>query len=401
MADRPIKELDYLTPLETAKPENMNELASLGISGLLYAISPGVVPGSDVANLAIIGYDPFKFYTGRGVFEATGAGITLNGDDLAFRFNFATVSDDFTVVDEHAGRIRTGTEELLEALKDLNLKSTCATQVVFGRTLGFKGALVLRGKDLSYNVAVSMPKKGFKADSIQPLDGSANAKKTAEILNTFIRETYRVLRDHPVNKKRKQAGLPPANVVIPWGVGKPSKLEPFEKKYNLKGACVAAVNLIKGMCKLAGMTVMDVPEATGDVDTNTLAKAEAALNALKTHDFVLVHVEGPDEASHEGDVEGKISIIKKIDAMVGEILEKIDLEETCVALLADHATSTRFRRHTADATPITIASTEVVTDGVTLYSERAAYKGGLGNVRGENVLPMLLNIVGKTEKFGA
>ena len=402
MADRPLKELNYLTPLEAAETRNMNTLASKGISGLLYALAPGIVPGSDAANLALLGYNPYRVYSGRGGFEAAGAGIELEDEDLAFRCNFATVNDDFVVVDERAGRIKNETAaELEKELQNLHLKKASDTQVIFRHTLGFKGAMILRGEGLCLNVDASMPKVGLPADSIRPTDNSPEAKKTASALNEFIRESHRILRSHPINRKREKERLPPANVVIPWGGGKKPHLKPLNERCRLKGACVAAVSLIKGICKLAGMSIIHVPVATGDINTDTMAKADAALKALENHDFVMVHVEGPDEASHDGDVNGKIAIIRKIDAMVGKILGHINLEETCVALLADHTTSTKLRMHTADPTPITIASTEVVKDGVSRYSEREAYKGGLGHIRGKHVLPILLNLMGRTEKFGA
>ena len=402
MADRPLKDLNHLTPLEAAKPRNMNELASEGISGLLYAVAPGIIPGSDVANLSILGYNPYKVYTGRGGFEAAGAGIELEDEDLAFRCNFATVNDDFIVVDEKAGRLHDYVAaELEKELQNLRLKTASDIQVVFRHTVGFKGAMVLRGEGLCLNVWASMPKAGLQADAIRPKDNSFEAKKTANALNEFIRETHRILKNHPVNKKREKEGLPPANIVIPWGGGKKPHLKSLNEKYELKGACVAAVSLIKGLCKLAGMSIIHVSGATGDVNTDAMAKADAALKALENHDFVMVHVEGPDEASHDGDINGKIKIIKKIDGMVGKILEHINLEETCVALLSDHTTSTKLRMHTADPAPITMASTEVIMDGVSRYSEREAYKGGLGHIRGKHVLPMLLNLMGRSVRFGA
>ena len=400
MADRPLKELNYLTPLEAVELKSMDRLASSGISGLLHPISPGVVPGSDVANLAILGHDPYKVYTGRGGFEAAGAGIELKDEDVAFRCNFATINNGFIIVDERAGRIREGVVELASELQDLQLKTTPDVEVIFRQTLGFKGALVLRGKGLSLDVSACMPRVNSRADSIKPLDDSADAKRTANALKEFIGISHRLLKDHPINQKRESKGSPPANVVIPWGGGKRPPIKPLCRRYELKAACIAAVSLIKGICSLSGMDIIDVPEATGEVDTNTISKANAALRAIRNHDLVIIHVEGPDEASHDGNVAGKISIIKKIDSMVGAILERINLEETCVVLFADHTTSTKLRRHTADPTPITIASAEVIRDGVLHYSERAAYRGGLGHIRGKHVMPILLNLMGKIEKFG-
>lgn len=400
MADRQLKELNYLTPLEAAEPKNMNRIASLGTSGLLYAISPGIAPESDVATLAILGQDPYKVYTGRGGFEAIGAGIELRNEDIAFRCDFATVNEDFVIVDEKAGRIREDATELATQIQDLKLKSATDIEVIFKQTLGFKGVLVLRGENLSTNVSACKPKLNTRVNSIKPLDCSPEAKRTADILNEFIRVSHSILKDHPINRERRFRGQPPANVLIPWGGGRKPSLSPLHEKYGLRGACVAAVSLIKGICKLSGMDIISVSGATGEVDTDTTAKANAALKAIKDHDLVLIHVEGPDEASHDGDLAGKILIIKKIDTMIGTILENIDLEETCIALLADHATSLKLKKHTADPTPITITSPDIVRDGVTHYSERAAYKGGLGNIYGKHVMPILLNLMGKPVEFG-
>jgi 2,3-bisphosphoglycerate-independent phosphoglycerate mutase len=400
MADRPLKELNYLTPLEAAKPENMNQVALSGASGLLYAISPWVTPGSDTATLAILGYNPYKVYTGRGGFEAIGAGIELKDRDIAFRCDFATINEDFIIVNEKAGRIREGAAELASQLQDLKLKTAQDVEIMFKQTLGFKGVLVLRGEKLSLNISACKPRVNLRVDLIKPLDNSIEAKRTADALNEFIRISHSLLKDHPINRKRESEGKPPANVVIPWGGGKKPNLKPLCEKYGLKGACVAAVSLIKGICKLSGMDIIDVPGATGEVDTDTIAKANATLKAIKDHDLIVIHIEGPDEASHDGDITGKISIIKRINSMIGTILKHIDLEETCIILLADHTTSTKLRKHTADPTPITISSTEVIRDGVSCYNERAAYRGRLGHIRGKYVMSILLNLMGKAEKFG-
>ena len=401
MADRPLKKLNHLTPLQAVKLENMDNLASNGISGLLYPVSPGVVPGSDVATLAILGYDPYKVYTGRGGFTAAGAGIELQKGDVAFRCNFATVDKDFTVLDERAGRIREEAAKLAREIQDLQLETVPDVEVIFRHTLGFKGVLVLRGKDLSLDISTPMPRLHSQTGLIQPLTDSSDAERTANALNEFINSSYNQLRRNPLNQGRESKGKPPANVVIPWGGGRKPDLEPYHGGQKLKSACVAAVSLVKGVCKLSGMDVIDVPGATGEIDTDTISKAEAALRAMRHHDVVLIHVEGPDEASHEGNLTGKISIIKKIDSMLEEIMNNITPEETCVVLLADHTTSTHHHRHTADPTPISFSSTEVIRDGVSHYHESAMYRGGLGHLRGRDVMPILFNLMGKTEKFGA
>lgn len=401
MADRPLKELGGLTPLEAANSKNMDKLASMGVSGLLNALGPGVAPGSDVACLAILGYNPYEVYTGRGGFEAAGAGIELNDGDLALRFNFVTVNEDMAIVDERAGWIGEEAAALTETLKDIQLCDYAGIDFTLKHTLGHKGVLILRGDGLSPKVATPPPKRFKQADLFEPLDDSAEAHRTVKVLKNFVRLSHRLLKDHPINVERAKKGLPPANAVFPWGLGLKPKLEPLSSKFGIRGTCVAAVSLIKGICLLAGMSAPNIPGATGDLNTNVFAKAEAALKALETHELVLIHVEAPDEASHSGDLRGKIESIKKIDSMVGMILENINLDEVCVALTADHVTSTRLRMHTADPTPITVASTEVVPDGVSKYGERAAYRGGLGRIRGVEVMPILLNIVGRCVRFGS
>jgi len=226
MADRPLKQLNRQTPLEVARTENMDKLASNGISGLLDPIAPGMAPGSDAANLSILGYDPYEACKGRGAFEAAGAGIELKPGDVAFRCNFATINEDFIIVNERAGRIREEAVELANALQNLRLRENSDIEIIFKQTLGFKGVLVLRGDRISSNVATDMPKAGDKAGSIRPLDASVEAQRTADALNEFIKISHKLLEDHPVNKKRKFEGKPPANVVIPWGVGARAALSP-------------------------------------------------------------------------------------------------------------------------------------------------------------------------------
>jgi 2,3-bisphosphoglycerate-independent phosphoglycerate mutase len=399
MADRPIKELGYKTPLEAAEPKHMDSVALNGVSGLLDPIAPGIAPGSDAANLAILGYDPWKI-RGRGPFEAAGAGIELQPGGIAFRCNFATVDSDFRMVDERAGRIREEAKELATAIDGIQLKENSDIKVIFKHALGFKGAMVLRGEGTSANVTAPLPNQGARADSVKPLDESREARKTADAANEFIRISNQILENHRLNKKRTAENQLPANVVIPWSAGKMPAIQPFDEKYGLKAACVAGANLIKGIAKLSNMSIIDVPEATGDVDTNTLAKANAALKAAEKNDFVLVHVEGPDEASHAGNLQAKISIIRKIDAMVGSNIDSVGLAECVVVLLADHATSLKLKKHTGDAVPISIASTEVTHDNVNCYNERAACQGGLCRIRGEHVMPLILNLLGKPEKLG-
>ncbi|MCL2642701.1 MAG: 2,3-bisphosphoglycerate-independent phosphoglycerate mutase [Candidatus Bathyarchaeota archaeon] len=418
MADLPLRELGFKTPLEVADVRAMNGLVCRGVLGLLDPIAPGIAPGSDVANLAFLGYDLGVVCRGRGAFEAAGVGLHVGLEDLAFRCNFVTVvnknnenvSGDgvgLCLVDERAGRIGGVEAKVLGecVAQEVCLKVHSDVEVFFRQGLGFKGALVLRGKRLSCNVSAVLPNVGESVGVVAPLDGSFEAKRTADVLNEFIELSNKVLKDHPVNVERQRMGKMPANAVLPWsGCGRPDMVS-FEEKYGLKASCVAAASLIKGIGRFSGMEVIDVVGATGDVDTDTLAKADAVLAALNNggKDFVYVHVEAADEASHDGDVAGKVLVIKKIDALVGKIVAGVDLSNTVIVLVSDHVTSCRFRAHTGDAVPVCFAGGNVVgvvSDGVKGFSERLAYKGGLGRIRGKDIMPMVLNYMGKPEKLG-
>ncbi len=400
MADRPLQELDFKTPLEVAKPAFMDKLAAEGASGLLDPISPGIAPGSDAANLALLGYDPWLVCGGRGPFEAAGTGLTLHKGDLAFRCNFATVDDCLCLLDERAGRIGAEAQVLGEAVEQIKLKVNSDVEVCFKQANGFKAAMVLRGDKLSPKVTMPLPKRGYRVAEARPLDGSVEAKHTADVLNEFVKLTYEKLNTHPINAVLKSKRQKPANAVLPWSGAKIPQIPPFKEKFGLNGTCIAAASLIKGIGKFGGMTVPDVLGATGELDTDTIAKADAALKALKGgSDFVFVHVEAPDEASHDGNIEGKIAIIQKIDALVGRILDGVDLVETVVVLASDHATSCKSRAHTGDAVPVCFAGGNVIRDGVNLYSERSVYKGGLNRISGKDIMPMALNYMGKPEKI--
>jgi 2,3-bisphosphoglycerate-independent phosphoglycerate mutase len=400
MADRPLQELDFKTPLEAVNATSMHKLAAAGASGLLDPISPGIAPGSDAANLALLGYDPWLVCGGRGPFEAAGAGLKLKSSDLAFRCNFGTVNDTMCLMDERAGRISDEAKILGTEIEQIKLKVNSDVEINFKQALGFKAAMVLRGDNLSPKVTLPLPKTGCRVAEIRPLDGSAEAKHTADVLNEFVKLTFEKLNTHPINTKRKSEKKKPANVVLPWSGSKIPQMTPFKEKYGLNASCIAAASLIKGIGKFAGMNVPDVKGATGELDTDTLAKADAALSALKAgSDFVFIHVEAPDEASHDGNIEGKIEIIQKIDAMVGRILDNVDLADTVVILAPDHATSCKSRAHTGDAVPVCFAGGNVITDGVTVYSERSVYKGGLNRISGKDIMPMALNYMGQPSKI--
>lgn len=402
MADRPVKELDGRTPLEAARTPNMDYIAKIGISGLMDPVAPGIAVGSDVAFLAIFGYDPHEFYTGRGAFEAAGAGIDVKLGDVAFRCNFATADEKMTILDTRAGGISKGVHELADALNEITIESVPGVQLTFRATLGFRSVVAFRGGGLSTKVTLPdyISVKSLR-NTINPLDKSRDALNTARVLNEFVAKSYEVLNKHPVNANRVANGKPPANIILPWAAGVVPKMRSFQESYGLRGACVAAVSIVRGFSHFAGMDFFKVPGATGHIDTDTLAKGRVALRALRDHDFVLLHVEGPDEASHENDVKGKITIIEKIDRMVGEILKEFDLEKNYVVILSDHTTPLGFKKHTGDPTPIAIAGSGVRSDEVDSFGERSVANGGLLRIRGLDVMPILLDLMNKSRFFGS
>ncbi|MEM2937292.1 MAG: 2,3-bisphosphoglycerate-independent phosphoglycerate mutase [Candidatus Bathyarchaeia archaeon] len=402
MADRPLKELGGKTPLEVARKPSMDRMADMGVCGIMDPISPGVPAGSDTATLSLLGYDPLKYYSGRGALEALGSGLKIEKGDVCFRCNFATVDESLTVLDRRAGRIANeDASRLAESLKAVKL-SNQSVKFLFQNTVQHRAVLVLRGPNLSTAVSDSDPEKvGEKVSEIKPLNGSSEAQFTAEILNELLQKFSKVLKEHEVNMDRVKRGLPPANMILCRGAGKIPEIKPLREIYHIKAACIAATSLIRGVCKTAGMQLLDVEGATGTPQTDYLAKARAAVQALKENDFVLLHVKATDVASHDGNPKQKTEIIEKIDSMISYILDNVNLDETYVALTADHTSSCVTRSHEGDPVPVAIMGPHVRRDDVKEFGERSCAKGGLGRIRSINLMPTLMNLIGKAEKFGA
>jgi 2,3-bisphosphoglycerate-independent phosphoglycerate mutase len=403
MADRPIKELGWKTPLEAANKPALDRIAKTGICGIIDPIAPGIPPGSDTATLAMLGYDPVKVYSGRGALEAVGSDVQVLSGDVAFRCNFATVNDDFVVLDRRAGRIANDdASKLAASLQKVKLQRSLNAKFLFKNTVQHRAALVIRGPKLSPAVGDSDPETaGRKVLEAKPLDRSPGAKRTARIVNTLMHEFRTVLKEHPVNKERARRKVPEANIVLCRGAGTIPKIVSLPEKFGVKPACVAAVSLIKGVCKVAGMSLIDVKGATGTPQTNYMAKAKAAVRGLGAHDFVFLHVKAPDVASHDGDVNLKIEIIEKIDEMLGYVVDHVDLDSTYLAVTADHTTSLVTGKHEGDPVPVAIAGPYVRRDDVVEFGERACAKGGLSRIRGMDLMYILMDLMDRAKKFGA
>lgn len=401
MGDRPVKELGGFTPIEVAHAPNMSRLAREGECGLMDPIAPGIRAGSDTSHLAILGYDPYEYYTGRGAFEAAGIGLDVRRGDICFRCNFATVDEEtMVVVDRRAGRIREGTHLLAQALDGMEIEDT---KILFKESVEHRAGLVLRGEGLSHKVTDADPHaEGVKVHTVEPLDPSdEKGQKTARIINEFVRRSFEILKDHPVNRERKAQGLPPANIVLPRGAGIAPHIPPFKETYGLKGACIVEVGLLKGVGRYLGMDLIEPEGATGSVDTNEESIGKAVVDALKDYDFILCNVKAPDIAGHDGNPHLKVETVEKIDRMLGLILSHIDPSEVLVILTADHSTPVSVKDHSGDPVPIVFWGEGVRVDDVFCYGERPCAKGGLGRIRGRDIMNIVTNLLSIQEKFGA
>jgi 2,3-bisphosphoglycerate-independent phosphoglycerate mutase len=374
MSDELYSELGNKSPLQAAATPNMDFMAMHGQVGLANTVPEGLPPGSDVANLSVFGYDPRNCYTGRSPLEAVSMGVQLGPDDVAFRMNMVTLKPQGSAIymqDFSAGHITTSeSRELVATLQ----KEIGTSEFEFHPGVGYRHLMVWRGG-----------KDGMKGTPPHDITGKAVLDYLprgdgADILNSIMNHSQMVLHDHPVNKKRKEAGNLPANSVWLWGHGKIPKIAPFIDKFGLTGAVISAVDLIKGIGICAGLDIINVEGATGYIDTNYLGKALAALAALETHDFVYVHVEAPDEASHAGRMDHKIQAIEDFDRqVVGTVLEGVKkFGDYAILCTPDHPTPVRLMTHTSEPVPFIIyRGGEGQGNGAASYDEAQAKATGL------------------------
>ncbi len=396
LGDRPLTELGHKTPLEATPKPNLDWFAANGVNGLVDPIAPGIPAGSDTSHLALLGYDPHEVYTGRGPFEAAGVGIDLEPGDIAFRGNFATVDEDMRLTDRRAGRIREGTEELARALDGMKIGRV---KVMFRAGTEHRTALVLRGRGLSPKVTDTDPhQEGEEIRQAEPLESAA--KPTAKAVNAFTKQAFKVLKTHPVNRARIAKGEAPANAVVLRGAGVYPDLVPITERLHLKAAGIAGVALIRGMFRAVGIEPLDVRGATGGLDTDMIAKADAALRAMESYDLVVLHVKAPDLCGHDGKASEKIRVIERLDAMMGHLKAKLP-SDVVVAMTADHSTPVAIKDHSGDPVPLTIFGEGVRVDGVNAFDERSVAHGAIGRVRGLDVMNLLMDLAGRSEKYGA
>ena len=390
MADYPVKELGDKTPMGASVTPNMDKLAKKSYMGLVKTVADNMKPGSDVANLAVLGYDPQIYYSGRSPLEAGSIGIDMKPTDVSFRCNLVTLSDeadyaDKTILDYCADDISTA--EAREIVKTLSEHfNNDEFQLYSG--VSYRHCLIWNNG--TTDVGTLTPPHDITGKPIKDyIPSHPNAKK----LYDMMVESYDVLKDHPVNKAREARGLRPANSMWFWGEGTRKALMPFEEKYGLKGSIISAVDLLKGIGKFSGMNVVNVEGATGYIDTNFEGKASAAIQEFKNgQDFVYIHVEAPDECGHRHEIENKKRSLELIDEKIlGPVLNALEeYDDYKVLIMPDHATPLELRTHTNDPIPFLMYHKKGEIEGKDEFTEQTCKETGVYIEDGHNILSIFL-----------
>jgi len=410
LGDRPIASFGGRTPLDAASTPNLNRLAAAGEQGLVTTVGEGIAPESDVAVMAILGYDPTVYHAGRGPIEALGAGLTFGSGDLALRGNFATGGDGATIVDRRVGRNLSSEEahELAEAVtRGIRLESAPAT-VMVAATIAHRCAVVFhppRGR-LSAQISNTDPayarvgglgvaRATFKeeVEECVPLDESAEAKTTAALVNEFTAKSRQIMETHPVNVRRRAEGKMPGNLILVRDGGDHlPHVPPMRDRLGVTLGCFVEMPVERGIARFLGMAVVEVPHSETASRAQTYqAWARRAVEVLSQYDGLYLHLKGPDEPGHDGDADKKRQVIEEIDThFFGPLLPAVDPAATIIAVTADHATPCELRGHSADPVPLLISGGGITPDGAGRFTEAAAAKGVLGHLRGVDVLPLLV-----------
>ncbi|HEY6914033.1 MAG TPA: cofactor-independent phosphoglycerate mutase [Paludibacter sp.] len=390
MADEPIELLGNKTCLQASNKPNIDKIAALGRSGLLDTIPEGFAPGSEIANMSVLGYDVAKVFEGRGSLEAASMGVSIEDGEMAMRCNLICIENN-KIKNHSAGHI--SNEEANELI--LFLQKELGSDVInFYPGVSYRHLLKVKGgkKQLACTPPHDVPGTPFTDVMIEA--ETEDAKETADLLNDLILRSQELLENHPVNLKRAATGKDKANSIWPWSPGYKPAMKTLLETYNLKsGSVISAVDLIKGIGVYAGLKVIEVEGATGLYDTNYEGKAQAAIEALRTNDFVYLHIEASDEAGHEGDVALKVKTIEYLDSrVVKPIFEEISTwaEPVAIAILPDHPTPCVYKTHTNSPVPFIIYKPGEKADDVMVYDEFAAEKGSYGLLKGAEFMKELV-----------
>ncbi|MDI9497502.1 MAG: 2,3-bisphosphoglycerate-independent phosphoglycerate mutase [Bacillota bacterium] len=399
VGDRPVECLGGRTPLEYARKPTLDALAATGSSGIMDLYKLGSPVGTDLGHMLLFGYE-YADYPGRGPIEAFGEGVELQAGDVAFRANFATVDSELVVVDRRAGRIRQDTDKLAAALNGMQIEDI---RVVFKEATEHRAVLILRGPGLSEEISDTDPKvEALKYKKAKATAPTAEAEKTARILNQFLLQANEVLLAHPVNREREAAGKLPANFILTRGAGIMPNLRKTAEDLKVRAACIAAESTVLGVARLAGIKPITDPRFTGNIDTDIALKAKTAVEALKDNDFVVLHFKAPDLMGHDNNPEGKVKAVETFDRLMGFVMEGLSSveENVIVALAADHSTPCERREHSGDPVPVLISGRNIRKDGNTTFDEMAAARGGLNRVSANMFFNHLMDYLEATKKRG-
>lgn len=388
LADYPIDELDGRTPLEAARTPNMDFIAKNGQVGRCLTIPDTLSPGSDVANLSLFGYDPLKYYSGRAPLEAANLKVDIKNDEIAFRCNLVTISED-KMEDYSAGHITTKEAKTLIEYLDKKLSTS---EIRFYPGVSYRHLMVIKQSaeaDLEHIKCIPPHDiLGKKIDEFMP----KHKKEKENILITLMNESKKVLASHEINNVRVDLGENPANMIWLWGQGRQLKLPLFKEMFGIDGCVISAVDLIKGIALLIGLNPINVPGATGYYDTNYSGKAQHAIDCLENHDFVYVHVEATDEAGHNGDIRAKVGCTERFDELiVGKILKAFaNRDDYRILVVPDHATPLSLRTHTRDVVCFTMLGKGINPDSAQVFSEKEAAKSSLYFEQGYKLMEHLI-----------
>lgn len=390
MADEPIDMLGGKTPLQAARKPHIDRVAALGRNGTLDTVPDGFAPGSEIANLSVLGYDLHEVFEGRGSLEAASMGIPIEDGEMAMRCNLITIEEG-KIKNHSAGHI--SSEEAAELIAFLQ-RELGGDTANFYPGVSYRHLLKIRGGDkrIATTPPHDVPGTPYQDVLVRPL--VSEATETADAINTLIERSQALLADHPINRARRAAGKEPANSIWPWSPGYRPAMQTLSERYGIRsGAVISAVDLIKGIGVYAGLEPIEVEGATGLYTTNYEGKTRAALDALSTHDFVFLHIEASDEAGHEGDAPLKVRTIEYLDSrVVGPILEEISTWDSPVslAILPDHPTPCAIRTHTAAPVPFTIYRTGQAGDEVLRFDEDSARRGSIGHLSGDRFMELFI-----------
>jgi 2,3-bisphosphoglycerate-independent phosphoglycerate mutase len=367
-ADDPLEQFDGRTVLEAAEIPNIDKICTIGRQGLVKTVPDGMEAGSDVAQMCLLGYDPSKYYSGRAPIEAVAHNIKLSLEDWVFRCNLVTIADG-KMADHSAGHISTAEADNL--VKELAEKLG-NNQMTFHVGVSYRHLLVFKGIDFDVQ---TYPPHDYIDKAIEKI---LPRGKGADLLIDLMARSQQLFENHDINKVRRDLGENQVSSIWLWGQGKKAQMELFRKRFGLMGATITAVDLVRGLAKLIGFDLIDVPGATGFIDTNYRGKASAAIEALEKYDIVFVHIEAPDEAGHNGNVEMKKKAIEQIDKhIVGPVLEALQKYESWrILVMPDHPTPVRTCAHSSEPVPFTMAGDSISGILHTSFGETNAAKSG-------------------------